>query len=507
MAALLLSGVLSSCQPNRFTSGWIPYWGGTSGRAIIDNPDIASLYAEVSMLWYGTAPDGTLPLIGTSSGLASTVASARAQGLAVIPTIFDSSPAGTMRAILADPFSRANHAQHIVDLVNAKGYDGIDLDYEVFAFGDGRTKWDEIRPNWILFIHTLSGLMHTSGKILSVTVPPVWDNGASGYTVYAQDQIAPDIDRLRLMVYDWSTSSPGPIAPLSWVSSVISYSSAHVPVSKLQLGVPTYGRHWTTQKNSGEICPDGAVTRDSITMKEGAQLAAQHGLTPTRHSSGELTFSWDQVVTGPRTKPLTPPIWTPPPKHTDVVNTPTDPNGLQPALRLSPPSVSVTCTLRHIAYYPDEYSVRQRAEAALAAHWSGIIIFATGYENTAVYTQLAALAYQRPNGDPSGSFDTPTVSGSTLRVTGLALDPEFDLSVPVRITVTPSGGGAAVATRTVLASVERADAPAPLGPFHGFDQSFFLTPGAYQVCGNVMAWGGASGPALACRQIVVPAGA
>ena len=40
----------------------------------------------------------------------------------------------------------------------------------------------------------------------------VWNGGGSGYTVYAQDQIADAVDRLRLMVYDfnqWVDSSLG----------------------------------------------------------------------------------------------------------------------------------------------------------------------------------------------------------------------------------------------------------------------------------------------------------
>ena len=140
LAAALLA--LTACQPNRFVSGWVPYWGASRGSATVADTDVASLYSEVSMLWYGTAANGTVPLLGGATSLASTVAAARAAGLPVIPTIYDSSPAGTMRTILADPFARANHVQRIVDLVMSKAYDGLDIDYEVFdrraRVGNGR---------------------------------------------------------------------------------------------------------------------------------------------------------------------------------------------------------------------------------------------------------------------------------------------------------------------------------------------------------------------------------
>jgi hypothetical protein len=281
-----------------------------------------------------------------------------------------------------------------------------------------------------------------------------------------------------------------------------------VPPSKLQLGVPTYGRHWAVQKRSTEVCPDGVPYRDSITMKEGAPLAAQHGVTPVRHSSGELTFTWDEVVSGPRTKPITPPAWIPPPVRIGVVNKPADPGGLLPAQRLAPPNGNVTCTVQHIVYYPDQYSVQQRADAAVGAHWSGIVLFAIGYETIDVYTQLAQLAPQRPNGAPSGAFDpavvTGGVTGGDVRIRGKAVHPEFDLPVPVRITAAPTGGGAVLATRTVLANVQRADVPAPLGPFHGFDVTMRLGPGTYDICGTVMRWGGVTGPPIACQSVTVP---
>ncbi len=64
-------------------------------------------------------------------------------------------------------------------------------------------------------------------------------------------------------------------------------------------------------------------------------------------------------------------------------------NGLQPALRLTPPLTQLSCTVRHFVYYPDATSIQQHAQAALAAGWSGVVIWALGYETADVYTALA----------------------------------------------------------------------------------------------------------------------
>ncbi len=377
----------------------MPWWQSSADRQVELNTIAAAgpLMNEVSPFWYaahGTAVD----LLGNGTTLANTVASLKAGGLAVMPSVVDGNGKGVMAGILADPAQRAVHVQQITNVAVANGYDGIDIDYEVFAFTDGRASWPATQPNWISFVAELGAALHAQGKLLSVTVPPVWTTPSpsgtptvNGYTVYSQAEIAPHIDRLRLMVYDWSVGSAGPISPLFWVQSVIAYSSAIVPAAKLQLGVPAYGRHWAVKKNATDLCPDGAVFTDSVTMEEAPGLAARHSRTPTRDTNGwgEMTFTWDEVVSGPRTAAAAP-AYTPPATQVGQVNGTTDP-ALTPAVRLNPPSSYVTCTVTHRVYYADEWTIRQRAEAAIAAGWKGIYIWALGYEHVNTWTVLSNM--------------------------------------------------------------------------------------------------------------------
>ena len=511
---VLLTPLITACDPNRFVTGWIPSWGITSGRAVIDDDGAASLFAEVSLMFYGTDDDGTIDLSTSQANIDSAVASARAQGLPVVPSIFDVQPAGVMRAILDDPARRTQHVQNIVNLVTSRSYDGIDLDYEVFAFGDSRSTWDSIRPDWIAFVAELGAALRAQGKLLSVTVPPVWtSNGTTvGYTVYAQQEIAPHIDRLRLMAYDWSTSSPGPISPGWWVESVIAWSSARVPKSKLQLGVPAYGRHWATKKYSADTCPAGATFRDSITLHETAPLAASVGIEPVRHVSGELTFEWTEVVEGTTAAGSSGTAGTAAIGSfaaIDRIGEPVTLSGLQPAVRLNPPDPPATCTIQHTVFVPDAATLRGRAEGALAAGWSGIAIWALGYETADVYEFLGDIEPQRPNGIATGAITAVTVpvgpAPVTATVAGTAYDPAFDLPVPVRITVTRSGATTPAIVRTLLASRTITTAPDGIGPFHGWQASFTLTEGAWNVCAAIMGWGGATSSGLGCTSLTVPA--
>ncbi len=198
-------------------------------------------------------------------------------------------------------------------------------------------------------------------------------------------------DRVRLMVYDWSVSSPGPISPMSWLSQVIAYSDPIVPNEKLQLGVASYGRDWGRQADSTEICPDGALNTKSIELQHMQAVVDLRGATPTRHNSGEMYFTYDTVVTGYRTTPIPAPPYVPPTQYVPAIPGAAigASTGLQPALRLTPPLVQLSCTVRHFVYYPDAWTIQQHAQAALDAGWSGVVIWALGYETADVYSALA----------------------------------------------------------------------------------------------------------------------
>ena len=98
------------------------------------------------------------------------------------------------------------------------------------------------------FIDELSTAMHFLGKVLTVSIPPIYDTGRtgdSGYWVYDYAAIGEHVDRIRIMAYDYSTDRPGPIAPLAWVRSTVKAAKKAVDDdSKIVLGVPMYGRNW-----------------------------------------------------------------------------------------------------------------------------------------------------------------------------------------------------------------------------------------------------------------------
>lgn len=480
--------VAVAAAPSRFVTGWVPYWESKDG--VVGFGTAPGVFADQAAFNFSATGASAITLVGGTSALAASVGAMRAQGLPVFATITDGTPKLAMQGILLDPTTRAQHVQAIVTLAVTNGYDGIDLDYEGFAFDDGRASWANTQPGWIAFVNELANALHANGRLLSVTVPPIWDAGKSGYWVYSWPEIIANVDRLRLMVYDWSFSAAGPIAPISWVQNVLSYVGQVIPpvhLHKVQLGVPTYGRNWA--KVVSGTCPSNAsLGTTSVQMSNAASLAASKGATPVRDVSGEMTFTYDTVFEGTLSMSLTPPTYTPPATPAAQVEE-ADPTGLAPAVRVMAPGAPVKCTVRRTVYYPDATSVLQRAQAAVDAGISGIAIWALGYETSDVWSLLSTVDAGRPAGNAiAGNLEGYGRTNDVVSVTGWAADLEFDLPVTIRITV----NGSEFARR--VARLERTDlagAYPGIDPMHGFTESVGGVPAGAQVC--VQAWGWGSG--------------
>jgi spore germination protein YaaH len=304
--------------PDRVLSGWMPYWMTSPGRpegvdSAVANAD---LFEDVSPFWYSaTAKAGggvQVRLNPNFSNAASNIAWAmprlRGAGLTVIPSIADASGKGRMAATLADPNLRAQHVADLVALSVENGYDGLDINYENFAFTDGRSSWDATLPNWTAFVAELGAALKSQGKLLSVTIPGPCDTrnrcgDRNGYWVYNLPGIAPHADRVRIMAYDYTVQSIGPIAPIGWVRANVEHAVTVMDPAKLQIGVPTYGRARTRTVSGGGyrlsgVCPSNngssaqrrawrsATAMSSVTARDIPELLATYGLS-------DADVTWD----------------------------------------------------------------------------------------------------------------------------------------------------------------------------------------------------------------------
>lgn len=324
VASLLIAGVPAAPPalanaPDRIISGWMPYWMTSPGRPTGVDSAVANadLFEDVSPFWYSaTARKGggiqvelNRNFTNGEANVAWAMQRLREAGLVVLPAIADASGKGRMAATLADPALRSQHIADLVALVINNGYDGLDLDYENFAFSDGRSSWEATLPNWTTFVAELGAALRAQGKLLSVTIPGPCSvqnicGGRNGYWVYNLEGIAPHADRIRIMAYDYTVQSIGPIAPIDWVRANVEYAITVMDPGKLQIGVPTYGRA-RTRKKGGDfrlsgVCPSrngssaerrayrSATSMAAVTAADIPGLLTTYGLT-------DADVRWDPV--------------------------------------------------------------------------------------------------------------------------------------------------------------------------------------------------------------------
>jgi spore germination protein YaaH len=234
------------------------------------------------------------------------IAALRQENLQIIPTITDGTDKLVLAGLLKNPTSRTQIVTALMELVRSNNYDGIDLDFEGFAFVDGNATWASTAPAWVAFVKELSVALRAEKKLLSVSTPYVLNpnDAQKGYFVYAWAAIASSIDKLRIMTYDYSVSKVGPLGPITWAERTVQYAVSIMPASKVFVGVPGYGRDWVTAVNG--ICPSNVANvikpgakAATFVMRDAVALAATYGATPTYDEKfGESTFSYQKVYNG-----------------------------------------------------------------------------------------------------------------------------------------------------------------------------------------------------------------
>jgi len=334
---------------------WVPYFVLPEATASLAT--YGRFMRQVSPVWYSAQGATTITLSEhlTPEATAQFIAATRAAGAKVVPSIADDMDAGGMAAVLADPSSRAAHVAAIADLAATNGYDGIDIDYEKFAFADDRATWTATRPLWLDFVTELGNRLHADGRTLSVSVPYIKDKGRtddSGYWVYDYAGMEAHVDQIRILAYDYSTDKAGPIAPMSFVRQAISAAKKAVDDdSKLVLGVALYGYNWPIATVG--TCPPDQEGKTSVSQRSIDELLAKRTATPVHDPvTGESSFTYQLQAT-------------------DGTN---------------------TCTQTREVHYVDAEGSRERIDLARTERLGAVSLWALGFDSPATWQNIGQLA-------------------------------------------------------------------------------------------------------------------
>jgi hypothetical protein len=339
-----------------------------AGSSTFANKDLMN---EVMPFWYSlkspTVIADNYATGNPSWPIADTICLIRRAGLQVIPTMTDGTKKLVLSGYLSKASTRTTIVKKILDLVIKNNFDGIDLDYEGFAFVDGSASWSKTAPLWVAFIKELSVALHEKNKLLSVSTPYLYDPNEKqkGYFVYAWAEIASSIDRLRIMTYDYSVSKPGPMGPLTWTEKTVKYAMSVMSPSKVYLGLPGYGRDWITSVTGK--CPTSAPPGLKVgakaavfKMSYAAEKAAIVRAIPIYNQKfGEVTYNYAQSFNGQTSS-----------------------------------GASTACTVNRTVWYQDARSVADRMNLVMKYRLGGAAMWTLGMEEPAATTEIlnAALA-------------------------------------------------------------------------------------------------------------------
>jgi spore germination protein YaaH len=284
-SALATSAAAEDRQLRKIFSGWMTdystYGDTTKGQIQAMDYVVAhsEMFGQILPFWYTlTSATGIKDKYVTQNSIDKSIPIATLQslGIKVLPTITDGTAEGALSKIMGSDATRATLVKTITDLVMANNYDGIDLDFEGFAFVDKIATWPTIQPRWVKFISDLSAALHTNNKLLSVTTPYLLDpvTGKKGYYFYAWPEISNYIDRLNIMAYDYHKfdTAAGPIGPISWFEPSLIYALKSVAPWKIYIGTPNYGYNWVTKVTG--VCPTNTPNAE----KKSSNAAIVHQL-------------------------------------------------------------------------------------------------------------------------------------------------------------------------------------------------------------------------------------
>lgn len=172
------------------------------------------------------------------------------------------------RTILTNPSVQEILINNIINIVNAKNYAGVNIDFEYI--------YPENREAFITFLRNLKGRLSELGKLLTVAVAPKYRDNQTGILYEAHDYrtIGEIADRVIIMTYEWGYlyGEPMAISPYSEVDAVISYAVTRIPPEKILMGMPNYAYDWTLP-----FTPGSSAT--ALTNTRALELALEYGST------------------------------------------------------------------------------------------------------------------------------------------------------------------------------------------------------------------------------------
>lgn len=256
--------------------------GGTRQRTVVTNgyayPFIKEdvlrqtlpYLTDLSVFSYGFTPEGEL--IPPALSDTRMIEMANESDVNAILTLTPMDSQGNfnnqlIHAMVNSPQGKAQLIQNLLQVMEEKGYRGVDVDFEYILAED--------RDLFSTFVAQLTEIMNENGYVTSVALAPKTSAGQRGLLYEGKDYggLGAAANSVLLMTYEWgyTYSEPMAVAPVNKVRQVVEYAVTEIPRKKINLGIPNYGYDWKLPYQKG-------VTKaTTIGNVQAVRLAVQHG--------------------------------------------------------------------------------------------------------------------------------------------------------------------------------------------------------------------------------------
>ncbi|MCF8260699.1 MAG: T9SS type A sorting domain-containing protein [Melioribacteraceae bacterium] len=267
--------------------GYLPYWEYLDGSASTLRYDLLTHIAAFAFTIDDTGNVG-LPV---SWPWTEVITTSHANGVKVLASVF-SNDVDVINSVLNSNQHTQNFILQIDQIIKNYSLDGLNVDLEEFKLSDRsapivnfmkalRTHFDQNLP----------------GKELSFSTPIIdWDNA------WDIQGIVDQCDYVNVLSYDfygsWS-STTGAVAPLGPSNEIsiewaINRDYSNIDHSKIFLGIPYYGAHWTTETNEAGSEVENFLA--STRYHEARTLIQEFSIVPFWDSKSQTPwFAWEDT--------------------------------------------------------------------------------------------------------------------------------------------------------------------------------------------------------------------
>ncbi|MBD3250469.1 MAG: hypothetical protein GF381_02795 [Candidatus Pacebacteria bacterium] len=263
---------------NKIVYGFLPYWN-------LDRVEIQPELTHLAYFGLTIGADGTIVTQadgGTEPGYRDlnsdellTLANQVDQNQGQIELVLIQFNNDSIESLVNNPKAHQNLISSLDSILLAYPISGINLDIEYLGQAD-----PTLRKNFVQLVKTISQHLNTKYQGVSLSID-MYASAASKEMIWDVGQIAPHVDWIVVMAYDFhrrSSPQAGPVAPLFggkefWEHDINYYLSQYlriVPKHKILLGIPFYGYQWQTDSPSAQAntYPDTGSTVSMIDVEE-----------------------------------------------------------------------------------------------------------------------------------------------------------------------------------------------------------------------------------------------